>query len=226
MRAKVRSAIVAAVASLIFTGLASASQINTSGTYSSSWWPFGESNTATYGQTFTVGADRKLNSFSLWLDGAVSAPVDFAGYLYKWDGYKATGSSLYASSAQKFTGAPYRTPQEFSFTTGGITLETGSQYVAFLSASNFFDGVYSTATMPIAGYGADVNPGGTFVYYNNGSDFSKLTTYSWDKTYGTDDVWFAASFSPTESVPEPGTVMLLGGGFLGLAIYGKRRKNS
>jgi hypothetical protein len=35
------------------------------------------------------------------------------------------------------------------------------------------------------------------------------------------------SFSTdTAPVPEPGTMMLLGAGFLGLAIYGKRRKNA
>lgn len=34
------------------------------------------------------------------------------------------------------------------------------------------------------------------------------------------------SFSANSTVPEPGTLMLLGAGFLGLAIYGKRRKNA
>lgn len=32
--------------------------------------------------------------------------------------------------------------------------------------------------------------------------------------------------APVAPVPEPGTMMLLGAGFLGLAIYGKRRKNA
>ena len=31
------------------------------------------------------------------------------------------------------------------------------------------------------------------------------------------------SFSATSSVPEPGTILLLGGGLLGLAFYGRRR---
>lgn len=35
-----------------------------------------------------------------------------------------------------------------------------------------------------------------------------------------------SSDTETEPVPEPGTMMLLGAGFLGLAIYGKRRKNA
>jgi hypothetical protein len=43
---------------------------------------FGESNTATYGQTFTVGSDNVLQNFSFQLGGYPSgAAVDFAAYI-------------------------------------------------------------------------------------------------------------------------------------------------
>lgn len=41
--------------------------------------------------------------------------------------------------------------------------------------------------------------------------------------YGTDNT---LSADPPSPVPEPGTLMLMGAGFLGLAIYGKRRKQA
>jgi len=37
---------------------------------------------------------------------------------------------------------------------------------------------------------------------------------------------YTANWSNTQPVPEPGTMMLLGAGFLGLAVLGKRRKNA
>jgi len=56
-----------------------------------------------------------------------------------------------------------------------------------------------------------------------GTDFDD-TLGSWSlTTQGSSSI---LSFSATSTVPEPGTMLLLGAGFLGLAIYGKRRKNA
>ena len=38
--------------------------------------------------------------------------------------------------------------------------------------------------------------------------------------------WWVGVNGPVPPVPEPGTMILLGAGFLGLAIYGKRRRNT
>lgn len=54
-----------------------------------SWEGFGlgAANTATYGQTFTVGDDALLNSFSLFLEGpTISAPLQFKAYIFNVDG--------------------------------------------------------------------------------------------------------------------------------------------
>ena len=210
----------------LFTALsisANATVIDTTAPLESSWYPFGEDNTATYGQTFTITGDNILNSFSLYLTAPAANPVDFRGYLYEWNGSRATGASLFTSADQQFTGSPSDTPTEFSFSTGGITLEVGKTYVAFLSASGLFDGIQSTVNMPYSGtFGTDALTGGTFVYYINGNDFSLLTTSTWDKTYGVDDVWFKASLSSSK-VPEPATLALFGLGFAGIA-FSRRNK--
>jgi hypothetical protein len=180
--------------------------------------PFGEFNTATYGQTFTVGSDNILNDFTFFLndfDGQ-SDVVNFAAYVAEWDGSKATGPILYESIPQSTTNAPGF--EQFTFNTGGIGLTSGKQYVAFLSASNFFDG-----TSDIAGLGAitsqDVYSGGDFVFYNNGSDFSLLTQNAWDGGVGNGfgESAFKASFSQKiASVPEPTTML----GILAFSAFG------
>ncbi|WP_017653569.1 PEP-CTERM sorting domain-containing protein [Fortiea contorta] len=181
---------------------------------------FGEPDTATYGQTFTVGTDNIINSFTFYLKN--NPGVDFAGYIAAWDGTKAQGPILYNSGVRS-TGAGGGF-QEFAFNTGGIALTSGAQYVAFLSASNFFDGNFATTTL---GYlGQDVYPGGGFVFLNNGSDFSQLTTTAWQTFIGdgVDDTAFKASFN-AQPVPEPLTILgTMTAAGLGVAMRRKQKQ--
>ncbi|MBW4675069.1 MAG: PEP-CTERM sorting domain-containing protein [Desmonostoc geniculatum HA4340-LM1] len=224
---------VTAGAALIALGVAGTAQAQTVIDTTPSWngtdffRPFGEENTATYGQTFTVGSDNVLNDFTFFLNDFDGQPdvVDFAAYVAEWDGFKATGPILYQSAPQSTTNAPGF--EQFTFDTGGISLTSGKQYVAFLSASNFFDG-----TTGLAGLGAtglqSVYSGGDFVFYNNGSDFSLLTQNTWDDigsgSYG--DSAFKVSFSQaTASVPEPTTMLgILAFGVFGISSFNKRKQ--
>ena len=183
--------------------------------------PFGETNTATYGQTFTVtGPETRLDNFSFRLNDSVNPDfVDFAAYVYAWDGSKATGAQLFASSGLSTTnngGADGF--EQFTIDTGGLQLADGNQYVAFFSASDFFDGSFGTSSWELSL--ADAYADGNFVFNNNGDDFSLLTTTNWS-AIGPRDTWFVANFSTP--VPEPGTLALLGAGLAGM-VLGRRRK--
>ena len=63
--------------------------------------PFGVSDTSTYGQTFTVGADDVLNSFSLYLGSNPGSPINFKAYVYAWNGNRADGAQLFASATRR-----------------------------------------------------------------------------------------------------------------------------
>jgi len=61
-------------------------------------------------------------------------------------------------------------------------------------------------------------------YYGKGYEFYGDFRMK-DLDGGFEELFLTGNFAPHNVVPEPGTMMLLGMGMLGLAVYGKRRMN-
>jgi hypothetical protein len=179
--------------------------------------PFGNPNTATYGQTFVLPTgDSVLNSWTFTLiDTTQPFPMEFGVAAWNNGASEMSGSPIFLSGPVNTTAGT----ANYTFTPDA-TLTAGQEYVAFLTVSN------------TPGTGAAVMPGnstnpyadGNFVFLNNGYDSSQWTTETWSNFDGI-DAQFTADFAPStvSPVPEPGSLALFGTGAIGLLGVIRRR---
>jgi hypothetical protein len=189
---------------------------------------FGEPNTATYGQTFTVPeTDNVLNSFTFLLRQDDPAPSPFQFFVMAWDptNLRASGPVLFASDP--LTTSERGVMKSYTILTGSLNLISGMQYVAFINCSNLFDGLEDNTAM--AGLTTDSYIGGAFVFLNNGEQFDRVRQDRWTTNWlaSGGDAAFIARFSQGGGggiVPEPGGwALLLCGGFGAALTLGYRR---
>jgi hypothetical protein len=137
---------------------------------------FGEPDTATYAQTFTVPSTEVIENFTVYIDDRMNPDaVDFQMFLGEWDTTNNWVSSLYSLGTLQTTtnNGGLDGFEAFTHEMTGYTLYPGATYVFGVIASNSFDTEPGDSEV---GYINDPNayPRGQFVYLNNGSDFNAI----------------------------------------------------
>jgi hypothetical protein len=144
-------------------------------------WQFGCPNTTTYGQVITVRHGwTHLNKFAFtWANvPGSSGSMVVRAEVYKWDGSKATGSSLYEKKrAISFGDGLYHLE---TFKPNGISVTPGSQYVLFASIDKDFEKCQNGYILQWGAVDDSSYSGGTFVYQNNGGDETQWTLTPWN----------------------------------------------
>jgi hypothetical protein len=200
------------------SGWAGTEYNNFGGGYNDWWHPFGNPNTATYGETFSAptSGGTSLTSFSFYMGNPyVPGDIQLSAYIATWTGSNI-GTVLYSSPMVDYANIG---DAELTFDTGGLALTGGADYVAFLSVSGYYG---DSAGESYLSSGGGI-PGGSFVYDNNGGDFAALSTDTWSGP-NSPDLAIDAEFGSSSSIPEPGTVTLLGTGLVGLVALRRRFK--
>ncbi len=201
--------------------------------------PAGASAISTVGQTFNITSgetltDRYLSEIVIYANNKASdpQPIQFRLYVAAWDNANSyitpdfgvspyTGGILYTSGMQATDGGTTLNPYTFSGINLTLTLDTN--YIFFLSVSDDGQGGTGIGTL-----GITTSPNNAYV---NGSVFSKdddgniqfLDSDGGAWTPGTgSDLAFKMTLTAVPPIPEPGTIMLIGSGLVGLV--GLRRK--
>jgi hypothetical protein len=220
---------IVALLAMISPNIRAQTVISAPQTGSSFGYPWGVTNTATYGDTVTVptNGDTELNSFTFYLgpQDSGSGAINYEAYVYGWNSGTdmATGSALYSSGPQSYTAGAGFSPVTFH---PSIDLTAGGSYVLFFSTSGLQGGQpistieWATSNTVITGV--------TGVYLNNGNDPSLWTTAGWATGYGgtAGPGEFATSidFGSPVVTPELSSLLLYGTGLLALLAKVARSK--
>ena len=143
-----------------------------------------------------------LTSFSFRMD--LPATLIFRGFVYAWDGTKATGPELFQSAPTHTNGSGMET---ITFATPEIPVAVGQQYVIFASIALDFAADVGKGAGPWGIATPSTYADGSFVYLSTGADASQWTSADWNQfVFVTADAAFSATFDTPTVAPSAPTV--------------------